>query len=39
MYSLASSALIQRWGTGWAFRILAIASAAACGFSAIIIKD
>ncbi|ATZ53641.1 hypothetical protein BCIN_09g04460 [Botrytis cinerea B05.10] len=39
IYSLASSALIQRWGTGWAFRILAIASAAACGFSAIIIKD
>ncbi|TGO61167.1 hypothetical protein BCON_0029g00080 [Botryotinia convoluta] len=39
IYSLASSALIQRWGTGWAFRILAIASAAACGFLAIIIKD
>ncbi|TEY39253.1 hypothetical protein BOTCAL_0463g00040 [Botryotinia calthae] len=39
IYSLASSALIQRWGTGWAFRILAIASATACGFSAIIIKD
>ncbi|KAF7952359.1 uncharacterized protein EAE97_001856 [Botrytis byssoidea] len=39
IYSLASSALIQRWGTGWAFRILAIASAAACGLSATMIKD
>ncbi|TGO53479.1 hypothetical protein BOTNAR_0294g00100 [Botryotinia narcissicola] len=39
IYSLASSALIQRWGTGWAFRILAIASAAARGLSAIMIKD
>jgi MFS family permease len=39
IYSLATSAMIQRWGTGWAFRILAIVSAAACGFSAILIKD
>lgn len=31
--------MFQRWGTGWAFRILAIASAAASGFSAIIIRD
>jgi MFS family permease len=31
--------MIQRWGTGWAFRILAIVSAAACGFSAILIRD
>ena len=39
VYSLGSSAMIQRWGTGWAFRILAIISAAASGFSAIIIRD
>lgn len=39
IYSLATSAMIQRWGTRWAFRILATASAAACGFSAIIIRD
>ncbi|KAI9042438.1 MCT family MFS transporter [Aspergillus affinis] len=39
IYSLATSAIIQRWGTGWAFRILAIVSAAACGFSAILIRD
>lgn len=39
VYSLATDAMIQRLGTGWAFRILAMASAAACGFSAIIMKD
>ncbi|KAB8233797.1 MCT family MFS transporter [Aspergillus alliaceus] len=39
IYSLATSAMIQRWGIGWAFRILAIVSAAACGFSAIIVRD
>ncbi|PWY63179.1 MFS general substrate transporter [Aspergillus eucalypticola CBS 122712] len=39
IYSLATSAMIQRWGFGWAFRILAIVSAAACGFSAIIVRD
>lgn len=39
IYSLATSAMIERWGIGWAFRILAIASAAACSFSAIIIRD
>ncbi|TGO85360.1 hypothetical protein BPOR_0404g00080 [Botrytis porri] len=39
IHSLASSALIQRWGTGWACRVLAIASAFSCGFSTIIIKD
>ncbi|OJI90340.1 hypothetical protein ASPTUDRAFT_52214 [Aspergillus tubingensis CBS 134.48] len=37
--SLATSAMIQRWGIGWAFRILAVVSAAACGFSAIIVRD
>ncbi|KAI2973042.1 hypothetical protein CBS147323_2137 [Aspergillus niger] len=39
IYSLATSAMIQNLGIGWAFRILAIVSAAACGFSAIIVKD
>ncbi|EPS27826.1 hypothetical protein PDE_02770 [Penicillium oxalicum 114-2] len=39
IYSLATGAMIQRWGIGWAFRILAIVSAAACGISAIIVKD
>ncbi|GFN10378.1 MFS transporter [Aspergillus tubingensis] len=39
IYSLATSAMIQRWGIGWAFRILAVVSAAACGFSAIIVRD
>ncbi|PYH37999.1 MFS transporter [Aspergillus neoniger CBS 115656] len=39
VYSLATGAMIQRWGIGWAFRILAIVSAAACGFSAIIVRD
>ncbi|KAJ9190673.1 hypothetical protein DTO166G4_1329 [Paecilomyces variotii] len=39
VYSLATGALIQQWGTGWSFRILAIVSAAACGFSAILIRD
>ncbi|KAJ5953581.1 major facilitator superfamily domain-containing protein [Penicillium verhagenii] len=28
IYSLATSAMIQRWGIGWTFRILAIVSAA-----------
>lgn len=39
IYSLATGAMIQNLGTGWAFRILAIASAAACGFATIIVKD
>ncbi|KUL92350.1 hypothetical protein ZTR_02290 [Talaromyces verruculosus] len=39
IYSLATDALIQRWGTGWAFRVLAIVSAAASGFCAIIVRD
>ncbi|KAJ5344573.1 major facilitator superfamily domain-containing protein [Penicillium brevicompactum] len=39
IYSLATSAMIQRWGIGWAFRILAIVSAVACGVSAVIIRD
>lgn len=39
IYSLASGAIIQRWGTGWAFRTLAIVSAVACGLSVIIIRD
>lgn len=39
IYSLATSAIIQRWGTAWAFRILAIVSAAACSFSAILMRD
>ncbi|RMZ79698.1 hypothetical protein DV738_g3213, partial [Chaetothyriales sp. CBS 135597] len=39
IYSLVTSALIQRLGIGWAFRILAIVSAAACGFAALIVRD
>ncbi|EED14710.1 MFS transporter (Mch2), putative [Talaromyces stipitatus ATCC 10500] len=39
IYSLAADTIIQRWGTGWAFRILAIVSAAASGFSTVIIRD
>ncbi|KAH8698110.1 major facilitator superfamily domain-containing protein [Phaeosphaeriaceae sp. PMI808] len=39
IYSLATGIMIQRWGTGWAFRILAMVSAATCTFSAIFIKD
>lgn len=39
IYSLATGAMIQRWGTGWAFRVLAIVSAAAGVFSTIIVKD
>lgn len=31
--------MIQRWGIGWAFRILAIASVAACGVSTIIVRN
>ncbi|KAJ5356725.1 major facilitator superfamily domain-containing protein [Penicillium concentricum] len=39
IYSLVTSAMIQRWGISWAFRVLAIVSAAACGFSAVIVRD
>ena len=39
IHSLLTDAMIQRWGIRWAFGILAILSATACGLSAIIIKN
>ncbi|RMD39245.1 hypothetical protein DV735_g5884, partial [Chaetothyriales sp. CBS 134920] len=39
IYSLATSVMIQGLGIGWAFRILAIVSAAACGLAAVMVRD
>jgi MFS family permease len=39
IWSLATNAMIQNLGTGWAFRILAIVSAVVCGACALLLRD